>query len=105
IAKRDEKIREALEPQFSGVAQLTMEVFRKTVRGVVAAHDPMHGGFGKAPKFPLVSALRIVLQALHETQGPDFRLVLTKTLDAMADRGLYDQEEGGFFHYAVNETW
>jgi uncharacterized protein YyaL (SSP411 family) len=49
IARRDEKIREALEPQFSGVARLTMEVFRKTVRGIVATHDAMYGGFGKAP--------------------------------------------------------
>ena len=105
IARRDEKIREALEPQFSGVAQLTMEIFRKTVRGIVSTHDPMHGGFGKAPKFPLVPSLRVALQALHETQGPDFRHVLAKTLDAMADRGMYDHEQGGFFHYVTNDTW
>lgn len=105
IARRDEKIREALEPQFSGVAQLTMEVFRKTVRGIVATHDSMYGGFGKAPKFPLVPSMRVALQALHETQGPDFRHILTKTLDAMADRGMYDHEQGGFFHYVTNDTW
>src|SRR6185369_5381517 len=105
IARRDEKIREALEPQFSGVAQLTMEVFRKTVRGIVATHDPVYGGFGKAPKFPLVPSLRVALQAFQETQGPDFRAILSKTLDAMADRGLYDQEQGGFFHYVTNDTW
>jgi uncharacterized protein YyaL (SSP411 family) len=105
IARRDEKIREALEPQFSGVAQLTMEIFRKTVRGIVATHDPLHGGFGKAPKFPLVPSLRVALQALQETQGPDFRHILAKTLDAMADRGMYDHEQGGFFHYVTNDTW
>jgi uncharacterized protein len=105
IARRDEKIREALEPQFSGVAQLTMEVFRKTVRGIAASHDSLHGGFGKAPKFPLVPSLRVALQALHETQGPDFRHLLAKTLDAMADKGMYDHEQGGFFHYVTNDTW
>lgn len=105
IARRDEKIREALEPQFTGVAQLTMEVFRKTVRGIVATHDGLHGGFGKAPKFPLVPSIRVALQALYETQGPDFRHILAKTLDAMADRGLYDHEQGGFFHYVTNDTW
>ena len=105
IARRDEKIREALEPQFSGVAQITMEIFRKTLRGILASHDPLHGGFGKAPKFPLVPSLRVVLQAVHETQGPDLRHVLVKTLDAMADRGLYDHEQGGFFHYVTNDTW
>lgn len=105
IARRDEKIREALEPQFTGVAQLTMEVFRKTVRGIVATHDAMYGGFGKAPKFALVPSIRVALQALYETQGPDFRAVLTKTLDAMADRGMYDHEQGGWFHYVTNDTW
>src|SRR6185295_8967591 len=105
IARRDEKIREALEPQFTGVPQLTMEIFRKTVRGIVATHDSLYGGFGKAPKFPLVPSLRVALQALQETQGPDFRQILTKTLDAMADRGMYDHEQGGFFHYVTNDTW
>jgi uncharacterized protein YyaL (SSP411 family) len=105
IARRDEKIREALEPSYSGVPQLTMEIFRKTIRGIVATHDPMYGGFGQAPKFPLVPSLRVVLQALYETQGPDFHQVLAKTLDAMADRGMYDHEQGGFFHYATNDTW
>jgi hypothetical protein len=105
IARRDQKIREALEPQYSGVAQLTMEIFRKTIRGIVATHDAVYGGFGKAPKFPLVPSLRVVLQAFQETQGPDFRAILSKTLDAMADRGMYDQEGGGFFHYVTNDTW
>lgn len=105
IARRDQKIQEALEPQYSGVPQLTMEIFRKTIRGIVATHDPMYGGFGKAPKFPLVPSLRVVLQGLYETQGPDFRQVLDKTLDAMANRGMYDHEQGGFFHYATNDTW
>ena len=105
IARRDQKIREALEPQYTGVAQLTMEIFRKTIRGIVATHDPVYGGFGKAPKFPLVPSLRVALQAFHETQGPDFRAILSKTLDAMADKGMYDQEQGGFFHYVTNDTW
>ncbi|HLY08256.1 MAG TPA: DUF255 domain-containing protein [Planctomycetota bacterium] len=105
IARRDEKIREALEPNTTGVAQLTMEVFRKSLRGIVSTHDSMYGGFGKAPKFPLVPSLRVVLQAYYETQGPDFGQVLTKTLDAMANRGMYDHEQGGFFHYSTNDTW
>ncbi len=65
----------------------------------------MYGGFGKAPKFPLVPSLRVVLLAYYETQGPDFGQVLTKTLDAMANRGMYDHEQGGFFHYSTNDPW
>jgi uncharacterized protein YyaL (SSP411 family) len=105
ITRRDEKIREALQPQQTGVAQLTMEVFRKTLRGIVATHDSLQGGFGKAPKFPLVPSLRVVLEAYEETQGPDFGQVLNKTLDAIANKGMYDHEQGGFFHYVTNDSW
>jgi uncharacterized protein YyaL (SSP411 family) len=105
IARRDAKIAQVRQAPPAGLAALSMEVFRKTIRGIVATFDPAYGGFGQAPRFPLVASLRVVLQALYETDGPDFRQVLTKTLDAMADRGMYDHEDGGFFHYAINDLW
>ncbi len=105
IARRDEKIARVLERPPAPLASLTMEVFRKTVRGIVATFDPVHAGFGKAPKFPLVPSLRVVLQALHETQGPDFDQVFRRTLDAMGDRGMFDGRAGGFFHYVTNDVW
>jgi hypothetical protein len=105
IARRDQKIAEVLESPVKGVVDLTIEIFRKTVRGIVATHDAAHGGFGEAPKQPLPASLRVVLQAWDETRGPDFGVVLSKTLDAMADRGLYDAAGGGWFHYAVNDSW
>ena len=33
------------------------------------------------------------------------REVLETTLDAMAQRGLYDHVEGGFFRYTVDPGW
>jgi hypothetical protein len=105
IAKRDAKIAQVLHRGYAGVPQLTPEVFRKTVRGIVGTFDPVHAGFGRAPKFPMVSSLRVVLQALRETGGPDFREIFTRTLDAMGDRGMYDGVDGGFFHYVTNDVW
>ena len=105
IARREEKIAKVLQSKHTGLAKLTPEVFRKTVRGIVAGFDPVNAGFGKAPKFPMVSCLRVVLQALAETGGADFGNVLTRTLDAMGDRGMYDAVEGGFFHCVTNDTW
>jgi uncharacterized protein YyaL (SSP411 family) len=105
IARRDAKIAEALERPPAGVAKIDMEIFRKTVRGIVGTFDPLHGGFGEAPKYPLVGSLRVVLQALHETQGPDFQQVFLKTLDAIGDRGLFDPVEGGWYHYSTNDLW
>jgi uncharacterized protein YyaL (SSP411 family) len=71
----------------------------------VGTFDPLHGGFGQAPKYPLVGSLRVVLQALHETQGPDFQQVFLKTLDAIGDRGLFDPVDGGWYHYSTNDLW
>jgi len=105
ISRRDEKIAQALERAPAGPPALTIEIFRKTVRGVAATFDPLHAGFGNAPKFPLVASLRVVLQALYETQGPDFQQVLCRTLDAMGDRGMFDSVAGGFFHYVTNDVW
>lgn len=105
IARRDEKIAQVLARPPAGLAKLDMEVFRKTVRGILASFDSVHAGFGKAPKFPLPGSLRIVLQALHETQGPDFQEIFLRTLDAIGDRGLFDGAAGGFFHYALTESW
>ena len=105
IDRRDQKIAEALDKPLPTLGAVTMEVFRKTVRGIVATFDSLHGGFGQAPKFPLTGSLRVVLQALEETQGPDFRAVLVKTLDAVGDKGLRDEERGGFFHYVTTNHW
>jgi uncharacterized protein YyaL (SSP411 family) len=105
IARRDEKIAEVLGKDLPGVAAITMEIFRKTVRGVLGSFDTLYAGFGEAPKFPLTASLRIILQAWQETEGPDLEAVLIRTLDAMADRGMYDHERGGFFHYVTNNTW
>ncbi len=105
IARRDAKIAEALERPPAGLAKLDMEIFRKTVRGIVSTFDPLHGGFGAAPKMPLIPSLRVILQALHETHGPDFQQIFVKTMDAMGDRGMYDSIAGGWFHYATNDVW
>jgi len=105
LARREDlrRAREA-EANLPGIAAPSLEIFRKTVRGILATFDLEHGGFGRAPKYPMTSSLRAVLQAYVETGGPDFKQVLVKTLEAMG-RGLYDAEEGGFFRYATDDAW
>jgi hypothetical protein len=105
IDRRDAKIAEALDRELPGLEAVTMEVFRKTLRGIIATFDAAHGGFGQAPKFPFPASLRILLQAFQETEGPDIRQVLVRSLDAVGDKGLFDAEAGGFFHYSTNDLW
>jgi uncharacterized protein YyaL (SSP411 family) len=62
------------------------------------AYDPIHGGFGGAPKFPPASALEFLLRR-GETD------MTAHTLRAMASGGMYDQVGGGFARYSVDNRW
>ena len=61
-------------------------------------YDPVHGGFGGAPKFPPASAIEFLLRR-GDTE------MSSHTLRAMASGGMYDQVGGGFARYAVDTQW
>lgn len=105
VRRREEKIREIVEETVHGRVSLDEEIFRKTVQGVMAGFDPVYGGFGRAPKFPLPDALDVIGHAYWKTLGGDFEFVLRRTLEGMAEGGLFDAVEGGFHRYAIKESW
>ena len=77
--------------------------------------DPVHGGFGQAPKFPHPSALDLLIEQYARTRNKrsknertnhdDLRNVIVTTLEHMANGGVYDQLAGGFHRYSVDERW
>ncbi len=67
--------------------------------------DPVHGGFGSAPKFPSAPAVELLLRAAVRTRDPDLLHAAEFTLERMACGGLYDQIGGGFHRYSVDERW
>ena len=67
--------------------------------------DAIDGGFGGAPKFPHPGGVRRLLLACVRHADQEARSMLGTTLHAMADRGLYDHLEGGFFRYSVDAKW
>lgn len=67
--------------------------------------DIVHGGFGRAPKFPHTSAIELAL-ARYYVSGEDWlNIIINKTLEKMALGGVYDQLGGGFHRYSVDERW
>jgi uncharacterized protein YyaL (SSP411 family) len=68
---------------------------------VSAEFDPIHGGFGTAPKFPAP----LVVDALLVKGEPGSLDVAQRTLDAMARGGIHDQVGGGFHRYSVDAGW
>ena len=67
--------------------------------------DSVAGGFGGAPKFPPSMVLEFLLRHHARTGEASSLEMATRTLEAMARSGLYDQLAGGFARYAVDARW
>jgi uncharacterized protein len=78
---------------------------RAGFEGLRRGFDPVHGGFGGAPKFPSPHALTFLLRYASTDGGGDALAMVKKTLDAMARGGIYDQIGFGFHRYSVDAGW
>ena len=86
-------------------AGLDNRVVERTVEEMKSHADPIHGGFGRAPKFPHPETINLAL-LWHHVRHDDAALRLAaRTLDAMAAGGIHDQLGGGFHRYAVDQYW
>lgn len=67
--------------------------------------DNLSGGFGETAKFPSVPQLRLMLALQTHDPLPERKTFMVETLDAMANGGLRDHLDGGFFRYTVDPQW
>jgi uncharacterized protein YyaL (SSP411 family) len=67
--------------------------------------DAAHGGFGRAPKFPQATNLSLLLCYWQRTADEQALQMVEKTLDAMANGGIYDHIGGGFHRYSTDARW
>src|SRR5690606_12025439 len=67
--------------------------------------DEEWGGFGPAPKFPPSQALHLLLRQHHRTGSEQLLRMVTKTLDAIHEGGIYVPLGGGFARCSVDERW
>jgi hypothetical protein len=77
---------------------ITAPALQEAVDGLARGYDTLNGGFGGAPKFPMASAIELLLTRGHREPA-------LRSLRAMAQGGIYDQVGGGFARYAVDATW
>ncbi len=74
-------------------------------RQLAAAFDPVHGGFGPAPKFPAPHNLLFLLRYWHRTGTANALEMVEKTLTAMSRGGIRDHLGGGFARYSTDSRW
>jgi uncharacterized protein len=67
--------------------------------------DQVHGGLGRAPKFPHAAELELALVRGVQQDDEAARHVALFSLRKMAEGGIYDQIGGGFSRYSVDERW
>jgi uncharacterized protein YyaL (SSP411 family) len=78
--------------------------FVAIVAEMAGYEDARFGGFGTAPKFPVVPALSFLLDR-GSLGDEDARALAERTLAAMASSALRDPVEGGFFRYSTRRDW
>ncbi|MDQ4143566.1 MAG: thioredoxin domain-containing protein [Actinomycetota bacterium] len=83
---------------------LSDELLDKAFQELRVRFDPTHGGFGGAPKFPQPMTVDFLLHLAHRGNA-EAGQIATKTLDAMAAGGMFDQLGGGFARYSVDRQW
>lgn len=67
--------------------------------------DKSYGGFGLAPKFPTPHNLVFLLEWYKKTQEHYALEMVEKTLNFMAQGGIFDHIGGGFHRYSTDAKW
>lgn len=95
------ELREAARPEVpSARLPSASALLARGTEAWLAAEDPVHGGFGQAPKEPNPEAIRFLL-----TQGPAAKSAALRAARAIVSGALLDPQDGGFFRRTIDEAW
>ena len=67
--------------------------------------DPLNGGFGTAPKFPLPGNLLFLLAYDRLNPGSEALRIAVRHLESMRLGGIFDHLGYGFSRYSVDQKW
>jgi uncharacterized protein YyaL (SSP411 family) len=99
-------LRNELEETPDAPGEVSSEALANATGAALRSADREYGGFGSSgPKFPQPSRLELLLRSYVRTGREECIEVATRTLDAMADGGMYDHLGGGFHRYATDRKW
>ena len=107
VDKNVEVMRAALERTATPTAgdQIPPDFLIRLGRELAREIDPVHGGIGRAPKFPHVPGLKLVLRAHLRSGDPKLGEAVRLTLRQMSQGGIYDHLGGGYARYATDALW
>jgi len=95
----------------SSLADVDKNTMADARRTFARQFDDQYGGFGysaanpQSPKFPEPSNLLFLLDYALRNNDQRAREMVMKTLEKMAQGGIYDHLGGGFHRYSVDRFW
>ncbi len=89
-------------------ADLSGEIVSTVLADMEGRFDSHYGGWvsqGNPTKFPHPDTLDLAIAQAYRSGELFWAEVVSKTLDGMANYGMYDQVAGGFFRYSTDRQW
>ena len=90
---------------FASSTPLAPDLLERAFTTLAKQHDPVLGGFGRAPKFPQAMSLDFCLRWWWRSGSGVARDIAHRSFVAMMRGGIYDQVGGGFHRYSVDSEW
>ena len=75
------------------------------VKTLVSNLDAIHGGLAGDRKFPNASALQLLIYQYQLTPDPELGIHIRRFLDQLANQGIRDHLNGGFYRYSTDVRW
>ena len=109
VLKSVESIKNALSSikrsKRSKVADPSKKIVDSFVKNISLVYDFKYKGIGTAPKFPHATTIDTLLNIYRINGNKEALKMATDMLKAMANGGIYDQIEGGFYRYSTDKMW
>jgi uncharacterized protein YyaL (SSP411 family) len=86
-------------------AKYDNKILHTIVDQLKKTYDEEYKGFGEHPKFPQFANLILLLKVYQINKDQEALTMAIETLKAMAKGGIFDQIEGAFYRYSVDQKW
>lgn len=100
----EDGLKAEIEPQVQA-GRIDDLALTKVVDALRANFDSLHGGWTKAPKFPITGPVEALLFSFQHNAAPGSREVAERALHGIIDGPLFDRVEGGVHRLALGEDW
>ncbi len=81
------------------------DVFKSAYSSLSSEYDPVYGGFGSGPKFPVPHNISFLLRYWYRFNDVEAVEMTLRTLDYIVAGGIHDIVGGGFHRYTVDGRW